>query len=79
MSGQDLDARWCTTVAAALMCALATSSQAADTIPTGADPSPLFGALPFSQEMPLFEDFGTKPIADCIRCASRVSGAQQTA
>ena len=39
-------------------------------VPTGASPSPLFGALPFSQEMMLFEEFGTSPMptADCVGC-----------
>jgi manganese oxidase len=39
-------------------------------IPTGAPPSPLFGALPFSQEMLLFEEFGTKPVpgSTCPTC-----------
>ncbi len=31
-------------------------------IPSGAPPSPLFGAEPFTQPMPLFEEFGTKPM-----------------
>ncbi len=39
-------------------------------IPTGAPPSPLFGAQPFSQEVLLFEEFGTAPIpqAPCAGC-----------
>lgn len=32
-------------------------------IPTGAPPSPLFGALPFTQQMLLFEEFGQDPLA----------------
>src|SRR5262245_19759696 len=31
-------------------------------VPTGGNPSPLFGALPFSQQMLLFEEFGTAPM-----------------
>ncbi len=31
-------------------------------IPTGASPSPLFGALPFSQHVYIFEEFGTRPM-----------------
>jgi manganese oxidase len=31
-------------------------------IPTGAPPSPLFGARPFEQKMILFEEFGTRPL-----------------
>jgi len=31
-------------------------------IPTGAAPSPLFGAAPFSQQMLMFEEFGTQPL-----------------
>jgi hypothetical protein len=36
-------------------------------IPTGASPSPLFGAQPFTQQMLLFEEFGTQPLPtiDC--------------
>jgi manganese oxidase len=32
-------------------------------IPTGARPSPLFGAQPFTQQMLLFEEFGLDPLA----------------
>ncbi|MFL5303089.1 MAG: multicopper oxidase domain-containing protein [Anaeromyxobacteraceae bacterium] len=32
-------------------------------IPTGAPPSPLFGAEPFTQQLLLFEEFGTEPLA----------------
>ncbi|MBP6012569.1 MAG: multicopper oxidase domain-containing protein [Alphaproteobacteria bacterium] len=41
-------------------------------IPTGASPSPLFGALPFTQEMQLFEEFGTSaiPATNCIGCTT---------
>ena len=31
-------------------------------IPTGAPPSPLFGALPFTQQMNIVEEFGTQPM-----------------
>jgi hypothetical protein len=36
-------------------------------IPTGAPPSPLFSARPFTQQMLRFEEFGTQPMptADC--------------
>ena len=30
--------------------------------PTGANPSPLFGAQPFTQKMLMFEEFGTEPL-----------------
>src|SRR5262245_50758612 len=62
MSGRKLDVRAHTAIAAALICTFATASQAKDTIPTGAGPSPLFGALPFTQELQLFEEFGTRPL-----------------
>jgi len=40
-------------------------------IPTGAPRSPLFGALPWTQPMMLFEEFGTFPMPtrDCTNCA----------
>ncbi|HZW25849.1 MAG TPA: hypothetical protein VFF26_10230, partial [Gallionella sp.] len=31
-------------------------------IPTGANPSPLFGATPYSQKLLMFEEFGTQPL-----------------
>jgi FtsP/CotA-like multicopper oxidase with cupredoxin domain len=31
-------------------------------VPTGGNPSPLFGAQPFSQKMLIFEEFGTQPL-----------------
>ena len=31
-------------------------------IPTGAPRSPLFGALPFTQKMLMFEEFGTRNV-----------------
>ncbi|MGA1370356.1 MAG: multicopper oxidase domain-containing protein [Pseudomonadales bacterium] len=39
-------------------------------IPTGAPPSPLFGAEPFTQQMLLFEEFGMKsvPTSNCRNC-----------
>ena len=44
-------------------------AQAVD-IPTGALPSPTFNAVPFSQEVMLFEEFGTNPINNgpCTDC-----------
>src|SRR5262245_59115355 len=33
-----------------------------DGVPTGGNPSPLFGAQPFTQQMLLFEEFGTEPL-----------------
>jgi FtsP/CotA-like multicopper oxidase with cupredoxin domain len=56
--------------AAALMwIAVAQPGVAAD-IPTGAAPSPLFGALPFSQHVYIFEEFGTRAIPGtaCAGC-----------
>jgi manganese oxidase len=46
-------------------------------IPTGAPASPLFGALPFTQEMLLFEEFGTKPLpaTTCPTCTPLPSAA----
>jgi FtsP/CotA-like multicopper oxidase with cupredoxin domain len=40
-------------------------------IPTGAPSSPLFGAVPFTQPMPLFEEFGVRalPQTACTNCA----------
>jgi hypothetical protein len=32
-------------------------------VPTNSRPSPLFGALPFTQQMLLFEEFGTEPLS----------------
>ncbi|MGE0743191.1 MAG: multicopper oxidase family protein [Hyphomonadaceae bacterium] len=49
----------------------ATATATADTdIPTGGRPSPLFGARPFSQPVPRFEEFGTQaiPTAPCVNC-----------
>src|SRR5512140_1897852 len=50
------------TMAAILGMAAAIPSQAGFDIPTGASPSPLFGATPFSQKMLMFEEFGTQPL-----------------
>lgn len=36
--------------------------QAKFDVPTGADPSPLFGARPFEQKLLMFEEFGTEPL-----------------
>ena len=33
-----------------------------DSVPTGGRPSPLFGAQPFTQQLLLFEEFGTEPL-----------------
>jgi FtsP/CotA-like multicopper oxidase with cupredoxin domain len=40
-------------------------------VPTGADPSPLFGAQPFTVKMLRFEEFGVRglPETDCPTCA----------
>lgn len=40
-------------------------------IPTGGSPSPTYGAVPFSQPMLMFEEFGTQamPGSDCPTCA----------
>ena len=51
--------------------ALGTAGTAvAQGIPTGAPASPLFGAQPFTQDMMLFEEFGTKPYVGtaCTTC-----------
>ena len=49
---------------------LAAHSAAAQGIPTGAPASPTFNAVEFSQEMMLFEEFGTKPYVGttCTTC-----------
>ncbi len=46
------------------------SAQGGFDIPTGAPPSPLFGAQPFSQRMLLFEEFGLRPMptGECADC-----------
>ena len=41
---------------------MAGSAQARFDIPTGANPSPLFGATPFSQRLLSFEEFGSQPL-----------------
>src|SRR5512141_810072 len=46
----------------ALLGMAAVTTQAGFDIPTGASPSPLFGATPFSQKMLMFEEFGTQPL-----------------
>jgi len=38
------------------------SAHAAFDAPTGANPSPLFGAQPFTQKILMFEEFGTEPL-----------------
>ena len=58
--------------ALALTAALAAGPAYAERdIPTGAPPSPLFGALPFTQPVNLFEEFGTLPLpgSACTNCA----------
>jgi manganese oxidase len=60
-----------TTLAASVAYALALSPAQADfDIPTGAPPSPLFGALPFTAQMLHLEEFGTKPMpaTTCTDC-----------
>jgi len=47
---------------AALLGAAATPGMASFDIPTGAAPSPLYGAQPFSQKLLMFEEFGTQPL-----------------
>ncbi|HET9653436.1 MAG TPA: hypothetical protein VFP36_14660, partial [Usitatibacter sp.] len=47
---------------AALFGFVAGPSGAAFDIPTGASPSPLFGATPFSQKLLMFEEFGVQPL-----------------
>ena len=41
-------------------------------IPNGAAPSPLFGAVPFTQKLLLFEEFGVQPLpnTECPTCGS---------
>ncbi|MCE9521364.1 MAG: multicopper oxidase domain-containing protein [Alphaproteobacteria bacterium] len=61
----------CASFAAAFIGSQTASAYAAGfDIPTGASPSPLFGAQAFTQEMMLFEEFGTKPIpaSTCPTC-----------
>ena len=59
-----------TPIAFALVAYPAAASGGFD-IPVGAPPSPLFGAEPFTQPMPLFEEFGVHdlPKTDCVNCA----------
>ncbi|HET9579686.1 MAG TPA: Ig-like domain-containing protein [Usitatibacter sp.] len=47
---------------AALLGFAAVPAGAAFDIPTGASPSPLFGAQPFTQKMLMFEEFGVQPL-----------------
>ena len=44
-------------------------------IPTGAAPSPLFGAQPFTQKMLMFEEFGTRPMPTTDNPTSQTFGA----
>jgi len=62
-----------TTFAAIVFCALAlspTTTRADIDVPTGAPPSPLFGAEPFTVELLRFEEFGTRPLpsGECASC-----------
>jgi manganese oxidase len=47
---------------AALLGTGVVSSYAAFDIPTGAPPSPLYGAQPFTQQIIMFEEFGVQPL-----------------
>ena len=47
---------------AALLSMAAVPGYAGFNVPTDAPPSPLFGALPFTQQMLLFEEFGVQPL-----------------
>ncbi|MBU6371666.1 MAG: multicopper oxidase domain-containing protein [Alphaproteobacteria bacterium] len=70
---------------AALATLLISSPAQALDIPTGAPPSPLFGAQPFTQKVVLFEEFGTKqmptteaavsPLPPPDSCAGAPNGA----
>ena len=53
-----------------LVCAAPVLAGGGFDIPTGAPPSPLFGAEPFTQKMPLFEEFGLNPVPQtgCVGC-----------
>ncbi|QPK63613.1 multicopper oxidase domain-containing protein [Methylomonas sp. LL1] len=48
--------------------------QAAVNVPTDLPPSPLFGATAFSQQMLLFEEFGTQPLPDPNTSAASLPG-----
>lgn len=58
------------TWAAACSLSALLSSAWAQGIPTGGAPSPTFGAQPWSQDMMLFEEFGTRPYSGtgCVGC-----------
>ena len=43
-------------------------------IPTGASPSPLFGATPFSQKVMMFEEFGMRPMPKAPSTSSTTFG-----
>lgn len=62
---------------AALIASSSLSSFALD-IPTGAPPSPLFGATEFSQKMLMFEEFGTQPLLATEAPSSQVLPAPLT-
>lgn len=60
--GQRPASPWNVMAIAIAFAAGAGNACAAFDIPTGAGPSPLFGATPFSQQMLRFEEFGTRPL-----------------
>ncbi|MGE0741129.1 MAG: multicopper oxidase family protein [Hyphomonadaceae bacterium] len=39
-------------------------------IPTGGNPSPLYGAQPFTQRLFIFEEFGTQPVPTAAACSN---------
>src|SRR6476620_3657065 len=55
---------------ALLLIALPGNAFAKFDIPTGAPPSPLFGAQPFTQQLVLFEELGSSPLPrrNCTTC-----------
>ena len=48
--------------AVGLLAGITAGAHAATNVPTDLPPSPLFGALPFSQQMLRFEEFGVRPL-----------------
>ena len=54
-----------------LFALIAAAPAAAYDVPTGAAPSPLFGAEPFTQQMLRFEEFGNRPMpaTECENCS----------
>ncbi|GAM96621.1 glycoprotein gp2 [alpha proteobacterium U9-1i] len=69
-----------TAVLLAVMTGTAFAQAAGFDIPTGAAPSPLFGAQPFTQPLMLFEEFGTKAIpgSSCPTCQPMPAAASCT-